>query len=696
VAVASYAFWQRLGQPSNLVGSQILINQRPFTVIGLAPQGFLGLHAAIGPEVWLPLGAERFVNPKSPDLMASASTRLNLCGSLRPGLTFETATSRLTGMESELGKLSGEIGNRQLVLTSPPRLSLGNVNPVDESFLGQFQMLSMGLASIVLLVAGLNLANMFLARGIARRKEIAVRFSLGATRWQVVRQLLVEGLLLAMVGGVLGLLLTEWAYQWVQAYYVTALEGMAFAFNSHPPLDGSLLRWTFVCAIAAAMIFSVVPALRATRINLAADLKAQVGGSGGTDGWNRFFTLRHSLMMAQIALALVLLFGASLFLRSAKTVLTRALGSQTDRSVVLHLSYDSKGELPKAAIVRQQQDVLAHAAGIPGLESVALASGMAYSFSLEYHRIYRTGTVTQSLPRDTVSGAPYAGYRAVSRNYFQTLGIPLIKGRDFTVAESTGAESRAVAIIDNSLALALFPDEEALGRYMVVNETDPSGQRIDRTIEIIGIVESPSEEVFETKSPRRYYRPIGQMNEPDVILHGKVALSGAVADTLARLRREVRALQPDVPVLLATSLSDFVYGNLNLLAPKLAAAAFSGIGMLSLFLAVIGVYGVKTHEVTGRTREIGIRMALGARPAEVLSLVLRQGGRQTVVGICIGLILAIGAGQLLGKMLYRVSGFDPLALVVVAVVLAATSLFACWLPARRAAKVDPVIALRSE
>jgi predicted permease len=330
---------------------------------------------------------------------------------------------------------------------------------------------------------------------------------------------------------------------------------------------------------------------------------------------------------------------------------------------------------------------------IPGVSSAALSTAVPYNFELRYFHVYPAGRPIVQDGKPT-SGRR-AGYTAVSHNYFSTLGIPLLRGRDFTAAESSQRETRGTAIIDESLARALFPDEDALGRHIVLNPAEAVGHP-DREIEIVGIVRSPQDDIFQANAPLRLYRPLGQMHESNAYLHLKVSTPQAQSTVLDHVRRELSDLDRSTPLLSVRPLTDFLHKNINLLLVQMAASAFSVFGLVAVVLAVVGVYGLKAYAVAQRTREIGIRLALGAQARDVLKLILRQGAAQVAVAAAAGIALALLAGQALSKMLYRVEPFDPVLLTLASLVTIGAALLACWIPARRATRVDPAVALRSE
>ncbi|HUR58358.1 MAG TPA: ADOP family duplicated permease [Opitutaceae bacterium] len=692
VVVVNHAYWQRRGSPSGFVGSELRINGRDYTVVGIAPAGFGGLHAAIAPAAWLPLGAAPLVRSGlwgsgAPNLLEAQAYRLLLIGALRPELPVAATNLQLGLLEARLSALAGTSGAdaRRLFVAPPSRFDLSNDRPSDERYLPRFALLATAMAASVLLVACLNLANLFLARGIARRREIAIRLALGASRGRVVRQLVVEALLLALGGGALGLALSGWVGALLQQFQSDIFSAASFTYVAHAPIDGSSVVAMSALCLGAMLVFSVVPALRATKLDLVADLKLGRGAPvAGSRPWTRFFAGSHCLVMAQIALAFMLLFGAGLFVRSAWNAMRVDVGFQPRDGLVAGIDY-GLGDTPPAEIPRRQQALLARARTLPGATHVALASAVPYNFEGNRREIFSADAGTGGEGR-------WALTTSVSDDYFRTLGIAVLRGRDFTAEEATQKGGPRVAIIDETLARALFGGSDAIGRRVAFRANAPA----DRTLEIAGVVRSPRQEVFGENAPMRIYLPLAQAASGNIYLHVKFA-SGAAPDLMVgALRREQQALDPQNPVVSVRLLRDVVGRHINTSLLHLAALAFGSFGVLSLVLAVVGVYAVKAHAVSRRTHEIGVRLALGARPGDVVSLILKQGAGQAVVGLAAGLGLSLLAGTLLSKMLYRVDPFDRWALIAAALVVGASAVAACLLPARRAARVDPMVALRAE
>lgn len=692
VIVAGNAYWESLGKPDDFVGSTLRINQREYTVIGIGPPGFVGLHVSIGPDVWIPLGeATQFMGR---DVLDPSSTAWNIAASLQPGYSIEAAQGRLGPIEERITALAppGDQSPRMIVVSTPSRTSFGNTAPQsDAGVLSMFSSIGMGLSMTVLVVACLNLANMFLARSASRQREMAIRLSIGASRWHVVRVLLAEGLLLALLGGAVGLFMGYWSNEYLFAISHETFESGLFSLGVYSFIDGTLIAAVLVFSFVATVAFSLGPALRITKRNVIHGLGQQSRKHGSTTSDARFFSLGNSLVMVQVGLSLALLFSAALFVRASARSGEIDFGFETGGRLVANLDY-SLTEYSDQEIKQRQQDVLERASTLPGISGAVLASSVPYNFDLSFRPIYPAGG-EPTAAQDREIQKIFAGYTAVSSGYFSSLGIPLLSGRDFSHAESSQSAGPAVAVIDDSLARDLFGTDQVLGRHVFNDEASAQRGTLEHAIEIIGIVRSPRNETFENNPPRRIYRPIGQVTEKNIHLHVNAGEPSAIADML---RRELQSLDPETPVLTIRPLATFVEKNINTLLVKLAGMVFGGFGGLALFLAVVGVYGVKSHMVTRRTQEIGIRIALGGRPRDVIRLIMKQGILQTCVGLGIGVSLSFFAGQALSGMLYKIDSSDAFALIGSAVILAIATLLACWIPARRATKVDPMVALRND
>lgn len=700
VLVASHNFWQRSGGDENFVGSTVRIDGRNFTVIGVAPAGFGGLHWSNGPEAWLPLG----VAPSLPGLWGSRRgssglldprwQMLQLFGSLRPGLTMEGARGVLSPLSEQLNELGGlgAADARMLTLSSPTRINLELTWPNDESGLTIYAAAAVGMTVTVLLIACLNVANMLFGRSLVRQREISIRLCLGASRGRVVRQLLMEGFLIACAGGATGLLLSRWSNHLLLS--VGGEHSGTMTMHLRTTLNWPLLAGTFALCLLSTLVVSLAPALRATRRDLSGDLKKQPGETAAAGVWNRFFSLRNSLAMAQLALSLLLVFSAGLMVRSV-TNSERDRGFETDGRLVANLDY-FLAQTPPDVVALRQRAALERASRLPGVASAALASAVPHNFESSNRRIFAVGGRVEEGKSDSGQGA---GLTVVSHRYFETMGIPLLRGRDFTANEALEADGRGVAIIDDSLGRALFGDADPLGRHVALSKVDAESGDGGRQLEIVGIVRSPREDAFQPDKPyRRIYRPLGQARPGMLNTYVHVRLEPAVAapPMIDALRRDLRSVDPETPLLVCESLAAFIGKNLNVWAVRLLAAFFGVFGSIAVALTVVGVYGVKAYLVARRAREIGIRIAIGANGRDILGLLLKQSVLQTALGVGVGVGLALLAGQFLSKLLYRVQAMDATVLLGAVGLLATVSLLAGLIPAWRAMRIDPNEALRTE
>lgn len=703
VVVASYELWRRMGAREEFVGSQLRIDGVDYTVVGIAPASFGGLQWSIGPDAWLPWGRCEAMSglwgtrPPNFTLKNPQAYVLELFGYLRDGVTLESAKAALGPLSARLNELGGAGASerRELVLTRVARTNMDLTWPTDESGLNIYAFGAFGMTLTVLVIACLNVANMLLGRSVSRQKEIAIRLCLGATRGRVVRQLLVEGLILALLGGAVGLLLNRWSNE---ALLQMGREraGM-YSMHLRTTVEWPLVAATFGLCLIATMLFALVPALRATRRNLVDDLKQHGGEPTGTGRWNRWFSLRQCLVMTQVALSVTLLFTAGLLVRGVVNA-EQDRGFETHARVVANLDY-GLAKTPKDEIPARQKALLTRLAALPGVESVALASSVPYNFQWNIRPVFPIGTVKQSSGGVDVDGKAPAGSTLVSHGYFQTMGIKLLRGRDFTEAEAMQDGGRRVAIIDESLGRTLFGSDNPVGRHVALSKRDVEKNDLDRAFEVIGVVRSPREDAFQSEKPfARIYLPAAKVPGGFADTYVQLKLSGVAAGAkiIDTIRQEIRTMDPKTPILACEPLADFVAKNLNVWTLHFLSTMFVLFGIVAVVLAVIGVYGVKAYLVARRTREMGIRIAIGARPADVLGLLLRQSASQTSVGVLVGLGLALLVGRLLSKMLYRINPTDTVVLLGASLLVAAVATAATFVPALRATRVSPTEALRTE
>jgi putative ABC transport system permease protein len=701
VVVASYGFWKRNGGRSDFVGNTLHINGQPYTVIGIAPDGFSGANALIAPDIWVPLGVRSQLgsafgdSETMHDLLNPKNYTFNLTARLRTGLTIDAAKPRLAVLAQRLNAIQadGSEDARELQIQTPSRFSL-STQPEDDGPITLIATLLMAMAGAVLLIACLNLANMLLARGTSRSKEIAVRLAVGASRWQIVRQLLCEGFLLAVCGGVVGLILSAWCNDLLLQQLRSLLASVNFSFVVKLRPDVTVLGVTFLFCLVATMLFSLGPALKATKADLVKDLKEQVGEPARIGRLSRFFAPRHISVMGQIALSLMLLFAAGLFFRGALKAAGLNPGFIAPGDLVSEFDFTLIKKTP-ADSRRLMFEMVQRARELPGVTASAIGTMLPYADFTTARRVLRTKDAMPSDPKAT-DPSVNSLYTAITPGYCEALGIKLLRGRDFTQRECENKDARRGAIIDEEMAKKLFPNEDPIGQH--IRYTQPPKDGSPNDMEIVGVVSKHRHNVANDSLVCRLFVPLAQGYSGQTYLHVRLNTHDrhAVVAFMATLRQTLREIDPDLPLLQMTPYVDLMEKSPDLWIVKLGATLFGAFGAIALLLAVVGVYGVKAYAVACRTREIGIRMALGAHRRNVFALIMRQGALQTALAVAVGLLLSLGAGRVLAGILYQVSPIDPLALVSATFMLAAAALLACFFPASRATRVNPMTALRTE
>ena len=676
VAIISYQLWQRRGADPAMVGRSIRLNGEQFTVVGVAPEGFTGTSIP-GPEVWLPLGAhDTFSGVRE-------AHELAVVGRLRAGASTETLAPALATVSRRLEQAFPATNAGYTLEASAPSRLMFMPGPGSDAVAAGIALMLMVMPAIVLLVACLNLVDLLLARGQARRQELAIRSSLGGGRGRLTRQLITEGLILALAGGVVGLLLSMWATRAliasVRPVLPVALSLPAF------DLDWRVFVGTVGFSLAATLLFGAWPAWALTGRAAATDLKRHVGEEGRRRSGR--FRVGNGLVVGQVALSLLLLATGGLFLMSAVSAATAHPGFRLDGGLLVEVDpslagYDeAQGRQSHLALVDRLRTV-------PGVEAVTIGSSLPFTSIGDSRLVAPAGAAdAQSLSVDAV-------FSIVGRDYARALGLPMLGGRDFSDAELAPGSSERVAIIDEALAQRLWPGEDALGRLIeFVDEQEPGA---GLPIRVVGLVPAVKHSLGNPRPFPHVYVPLGQHYESAMTLQLRIADEDAERAMLATVARVIRDVDARVPVLRIETWRDHLDGSFDIWLYRAGARVFSMFGGIALLLAVIGVYGVKSYVVSRRTREFGIRIAIGAHPRQVLWQVLREGGRITAVGIGIGLLLALGVGQLLQGFLYRVDAVEPVVLVTAPVILLTSSLLASYIPALRATKVDPTLALRSD
>src|SRR5882724_9880098 len=636
VVVTSYGFWKRMGSRADFVGSTLQVNGQPYTVIGIAPDGFSGASALVAPDIWVPLGMRSQLgsafgdSETMHDLNNPKNYCFNLTARMRPGLTIDMAKSRLPVLAQRLNAIQpeGSEGGRELQIQNPSRFSM-STQPEDDGPITLIATLLMFMAGAVLLIACLNLANMLLARGTARSKEIAVRLAVGASRWQIVRQLLCEGLLLAVCGGVIGLILSAWCNDALLQQLRGLLASVNFSLVVKLRPDATVLAITFLFCVIATMLFSLGPALKATKADLVKDLKEQVGEPARIGRLSRFFAPRHISVMAQIALSLMLLFAAGLFFRGALKAAGLNPGFVARGDIISELDFTLIKKTP-ADSRRLIFDMVRRVRELPGVTASATGTMLPYSDFTSARRVLRT---KDAMPNDPKAPDPSVNslFTAITPGYCEALGIKLLRGRDFTQDESENRDAPHVVMIDEEMAKKLFPNEDPIGQH--IRYTNPPKDGSPNDMEVVGVVSKHRHSIANDSLVCRLFVPLAQGYSGQTFLHVRLNTQDrhAVAAFIPTLRQTLREIDPDLPLLQMTPFVDLMERSPNLWIVKLGATLFGAFGAIALMLAVVGVYGVKAYAVACRTREIGIRMALGAHRREVFALIMRQGAMQTAL-----------------------------------------------------------------
>jgi predicted permease len=672
VAVLSHAVWvNRFGSDRGVIGRTITLNRLPFTVIGVTPPGFKGTVSLAGPErVWLPLGMrDQLLVGQVKALSTNRRFRwISIVGRLKPGVDLPQARAAMKVTAASLAKHYPEANEgRTVELTSVSDAALGVNNRQQFVRAGGVMM---GVVGLVLLIACLNLANLLLAQSARREKEIGVRAALGASRGRVIRHLLVESLILAIAGGALGLLVAYWGRNALWAFRPPFLGNASVDLS----LDTKVLAFTAFVSVLTGFAFGLVPALRLSRANVIDALKLSGRSSLGL-GHGR---IRSLLVMSEIALATVALAGAGLFVRSMQAAQSMDVGFDAKHVAFLGLSpgtqhYDEEhGQ-------RFYTDAIDKARRVPGVRRAAVASIVPVAGG--------GGVLLTVFPEGRAQDSSYRGslisFNDVSPGYFETLLIPFRSGRDFS--EFDRADTTPVAIINETVARQLWPGQDALHkRFTIVQRPE--------LYEVVGVVaDSVIFAVGEEPTPL-ICRPLRQEYAPVAALI--VRAGDDPGALLGPLGAQVRSLDRNMPLRNVGTITEQI--EEGLWAPRMGAALLSIFGGLALVLAMIGIYGVMSYSVAQRTQEIGFRIALGAQPRDVLWLVLRQGMALALAGAAAGIGAALLAGRLIADLLFGVRPQDPATLATVTASLCAVALAACYLPARRATRVDPLVALRNE
>jgi predicted permease len=670
VAVLSYGLWRRrFGADPSVVGREITLNGQGYTVVGVAPAEFTGTIRGAAPDIYAPIKPENNRH----------KYWLLLMGRLKPGVNREQAQAAMNVLGPQIARHYPRPDGSP---RSEPPFFLEDGSQGHAYLLGKLsfplKMLT-GIVALVLLIACANVANLLLARARTRRKEIAIRMAIGAGRGRLVRQLLTESLLLAALGGGLGLWLAGPIGKLLASFTPPVGRGFSTPLSLEGGLDARVLVFTICLSLLAGIIFGLAPALRASRTGLVAALK---DGAGDGPGLRRF-NPRKLLVVAQVALSFLVLIGAGLCVRSLQRLQAIDAGFDPDRTLVMSLNLGLSGYDEARGQIFYQQ-LVGRVTGLPGVESASLAQLTPLSDDL----LTRSTAIEGYQPQPGEKMESFF-YNVVAPRYFETLRTPMVSGRDFTPQDRAGAPQ--VVIINETLARRYFPDGDALGKRLIFGAYRGAPIPLQH-LEIVGVVKD-SKYMDLTEQPRRMmFLPLAQSYRPEMRLHVRAAQDPAAM--IAAVRREAQKLDANLPVYNIKTLEE--QKDRSLYTARMAATLLSVFGGLALLLASVGLYGVMAYVVGQRRREIGVRLALGARRRDIFGLVIKEGMATVAAGVALGLAGAIAGTRLLSAFLYGVETTDAATFIGVALLLAAVALLANYLPARRAAQTDPMKALRAE
>lgn len=676
VAVLSHEFWRRrFGANPDIVGKDLRFNGHDFTVIGVARQGYSGTRfVGFIPDVWMPIAMHGSIVAGSAGWLESRGGQsFNVNGRLKPGVTIDQATAAMNGYAQQLAaayprtNANLSVGMVPAGTKTQPALTLLGYIPIVAA-------LMMGIVGLVLLIACANVANLLLARASGRRREIAIRLALGAGRRRLMRQLLTESVTLSVLGGGLGLLLAQWFNELVPIVN-PQLDFATIDFSYDLALDRRVMGFTLLLSAVTGIIFGLLPALQASRTDLVSTLKGE--GPLLSSGMRRL-SMRNLLVVGQVALSLILLIGAGLLVRSTRNVQEMNPGFEPKQIMLASVDVGIQGydEAKGRGFFKQ---IVERVKSLPGVE----AASMAGPLPLDAYSNGAGLTVEGYVPRYE-NERLNVSYSTVGHDYFQAMNTPIVEGRSFT--EHDGQNSPRVAVVNETLARRFWPNESPIGKRLRLG-----GER-NPYLEVIGVARDGKYFLLGEPPTEYLFVPHSQNYDGKMTLIART--SGQPESVAEAIRQEVANIDGDLPVYGVKTMPAFL--DRILAGPKGLADLATIFGLVALLMAAIGLYGVMSYSVAQRTREVGIRMALGARADAVLRMVLKEGLILTCAGILIGLVMAALISQLVASFLYGISPTDTLTFVTIPIGLAFVALIASYVPAHRATKVDPMVALRVE
>jgi predicted permease len=668
VAVISYRLWQtHFAANPNIEGQTIEINEHPYTIVGVTPAVFQGSQTGVRTDVWVPIMMQAQLNPLGDLLHDHHQFWLLGFGRLKPGVTLQQAQQEMTlRLQPEAKAYPEEHKGHDAVTVYPLWRNPFGLN----QFMSKLLPALMCIAGLVLLLACVNVANLMLVRAVGRRREIAIRMALGVSRWRLVRQLLVESLIVSLAGGVVALVITLWT-QGTLMKFMPVTEDIPLSLTV--TADRTVLLATLVISALTGVIFGILPALRSSGVAPAAVLKEETGSASGT---LRKARLASSLVVAQISLSLLLLVCAGLFIRSFRSA--QQIDPGFNPHNVLIASYDlfTAGYSDSTGAEFDRQ-LVSKLESLPGVQSAALSDREPLSFG---------GGSTSVKPEGYVSPANESmetQAAIITPNFLQTMQIPIMKGRDFTLQDTKS--SQRVVIVSEAFANRYWPNQEPLGKQLNSDFTH-------EWFKVVGVARDAKERGLNEKPMPFVYLPLYQIYRPTMIINARVA--GDPMTFANTIQKAVHDMNPELVVYDMTTLE--VRSQFASFGQRIAGTFVGAFGLLALALAAVGIYGVTSYTTRQRTHEIGIRVTLGATKRDVLRLVLGHGMRLMLIGVGVGLALAVASTRFLGPLLLGVTSTDALTFSSVAILLCAVAMFACFIPARRATRVDPIEVLRYE
>lgn len=673
VVVIGQSLWQRrFGSDPDIVGKTIRLSNRGYQVIGVAPESFTGSKFALSLDFWIPMAMAEELR-RSPGLLKDRDSHwMNALARLKPGVTLAQATAE---MQAIAARLNQAYPNDRASNTSA-KVSTEMDGRWEEAAttIKSGGAIAMAIVGLILLIACANVANLMLARAAARRKEIGIRLALGASRLRLVRQLLTESLLLSLLGGALGLLLAFWVTDLMTGFVPVLQYNIVQNFFA---LDSRALVFTLVISLATGLIFGLAPAWHSSNPDVVPVLKGDF--DAGQRGKRRRISLRPALVVVQVALSLAVLVCGGLFIKSFRQAQAMDPGFATKNALIATLDpelvgYDSERS---RNFFRQ---AIERASTLPGVEAAAAARLLPLGDSSNSSGpILKEG---ETLARG--SAGRNIMNNVISSGYFRTMQIPIVEGRDFDDRDHT--KSQRVVIINQHMAETLWPGESAVGKRILIgtDSRDP--------IEVVGVVKTGKYRNLAEDNKSYFYHPMTQRRPANMNL--VMRTSGDPRGLAGAIRKEMQNIDRSVPVASVKTMTEHL--TYALWAPNMAASFSLAFGVLAILLSAVGLYSVMAYVVSQRTREVGIRMALGANRADVMKMITVQGMRLAVIGVGIGLLLSLGLARALSSLLIGVSGYDVTTFVIVPALLVFVAFIACYLPARRATKIDPLVALRYE